>query len=219
MFWNATIAFLELFVLPASAAVAASLLLVSDRATGKAKIIQRLCVVVVVSFAAAFAAQYFRMRSNKPSSMILGENLAIVVQRSSSQLTLKYDMLLYGDSALGFTIVDLTGALETISGFQPALIPFALNDFECLKDGKHFDVPAKIEPGSSINLNCTVKIKMTPAQTTGFVAAGDHKLKLRVASNSSNELAGAFCFVFTPDAVSEFTASGNLNKRFLDANC
>jgi hypothetical protein len=215
MIWSATIGFLELFVLPALAATIANYVFARDSKPRRTPVI----AMIIAAYSVAMAAQYFRVRAAKPSSMVTGENLTLKFQRNTSQLTLGYDLLISGGSASGFVLTDMTGTLGASDRFQSTLIPLALNDFNCTADGKAVGLPMGISPNASVHIDCTLKVILTPAQTVETLSAGDHRLDVRLASNLSNELAGAYCFVLTQQALNELIASGSNAKRYVDAKC
>ena len=216
MIWSATIGFLELFVLPALAAILANY---AFGGSGKQRGV-RLTALIVAAYCTAFAVQYIRTKTSKPSAMVMGQDLALSFRgNDTSRLVLTYDVLVFGDSTSGVTLIDLTGNLKAGDQFQAEERPLALNDFKCSVNGKPLVLPIAIAPGASERFDCSVDVTLTKAQAANLLAAGDHRLTVRLPASSSNELVGAYCFVLTQNAVDELTTSGSLNRRFLDAEC
>lgn len=215
---NALIALAELFVLPALAAVLAGFALEkSDESTIKKY--GRYTVIVIAAFATALLGQYFRQLATKPSSVVAAQDLGVTIQRRAPQLKLSYDVLVTGDSDAGFTLVDMTGLIEATDSFQSEVYPFAADDFQCTKEDRPLILPVKIGTGSSVHLTCGVSLVMSPTQLAGLVSPGDHKLELRFVSDNNTELVSRYCFNLTPGSIDDFTTSGAITKRFIDAKC
>jgi hypothetical protein len=220
MIWTSLITVLELFVLPALAAVAANFaFLQSDKQLTTRRTVGRLVALTVAAYATAIVAQCVRVRIEKPASLVIGENLSLSYLKPSSALKMNYDLSLVGDTHSGFLMTDMTGTLSSTENYQRETIPLSLNDFTCTSEGKPIGLPHSIGPSSSQDMNCTLSFTLTPMQSETFFSSGARELVINIASDSSLTLTKKFCFSFTQELAEEFAKSPFTTRRFIDAGC